>query len=151
MSRNLFRTAQSTFRQSFYYKPSTQFSSLRQFHISSPRMTVHNYQTAESFKEAVKNNKVVLLDCFATWCGPCKAIAPILANHSNDEQFKDVHFAKIDVDDLPELAQELGITAMPTFLLFKDGEFTPAEKLVGANPNALVTLLKKHAPGAEAA
>ncbi|KAK6948591.1 hypothetical protein Daesc_010361 [Daldinia eschscholtzii] len=114
-------------------------------------MTVHNYQTAESFKEAVKNNKVVLLDCFATWCGPCKAIAPILANHSNDEQFKDVHFAKIDVDDLPELAQELGITAMPTFLLFKDGELTPADKLVGANPNALVTLLKKYAPGAEAA
>ncbi|KAI1648678.1 thioredoxin-domain-containing protein [Daldinia loculata] len=143
MSRNLFRTAQSTSRQSLY-RPS-HISSLRQFHTTSPRMTVHNYQTADSFKEAVKVNKVVLLDCFATWCGPCKAIAPILANHSNEEQFKDIHFAKIDVDDLPDLAQELGVTAMPTFLLFKDGELAPAEKLVGANPNALVTLLKKNA------
>lgn len=66
-------------------------------------------------------------------------------SHSNEEQFKDIHFAKIDVDDLPDLAQELGVTAMPTFLLFKDGELAPAEKLVGANPNALVTLLKKNA------
>ncbi|KAF3065287.1 Thioredoxin [Daldinia childiae] len=142
MSRNLFRTAQSTFRQSFY-RPS-HISSFRQFNTTSPRMTVHNYQTADSFKEAVKNNKIVLLDCFATWCGPCKAIAPILVNHSNEEQFKDIHFAKIDVDDLPDLAQELGVTAMPTFLLFKDGEIEPAEKLVGANPNALVSLLRKN-------
>ncbi|OTA93722.1 hypothetical protein M434DRAFT_395397 [Hypoxylon sp. CO27-5] len=106
-------------------------------------MTVHNIQTADEFKQAIKDHKVVLVDAFATWCGPCKAIAPILAKHSNDEQFKEIFFAKIDVDDLPELAQELGITAMPTFLLFKDGE--QADKLVGANPNTLVEILKKHA------
>ncbi|XXG94304.1 thioredoxin trx1 [Hypoxylon texense] len=108
-------------------------------------MTVHNITTADAFKDALKENKTVMLDCFATWCGPCKAIAPILANHSKEEQFKDIYFAKIDVDDLPELSQELGITAMPTFMLFKDGEMEPAEKLVGANPNALVAMLKKHA------
>ncbi|OTA69090.1 putative thioredoxin G6G8.7 [Hypoxylon sp. EC38] len=106
-------------------------------------MTVHNIQTADEFKKAIKEHKVVLVDAFATWCGPCKAIAPILTKHSNDEQFKEIFFAKIDVDDLPELAQELGITAMPTFLLFKDGE--QADKLVGANPNTLVEILKKHA------
>ncbi|KAK7927361.1 thioredoxin-domain-containing protein [Apiospora marii] len=104
-------------------------------------MTVHNISTTEDWKAALKNNKVVMLDCFATWCGPCKAIAPILVNHSNDEQFKDIFFAKIDVDELPEVSQELGIRAMPTFMLFKDGE--KAEELVGANPNALVGLLKK--------
>ncbi|KAI1381871.1 thioredoxin-domain-containing protein [Hypoxylon crocopeplum] len=144
MSTNLFRAAQSTFRHSIY-RPS-QIASLRQFHITSPRMTVHNILTADAFKEAVTENKVVLLDCFATWCGPCKAIAPILAKHSNDDKFKDIFFAKIDVDDLPELSQELGITAMPTFLLFKDGKTEPAEKLVGANPNALVTILEKYIP-----
>lgn len=68
-----------------------------------------------------------------------------LSSHSNEEEFKDVFFAKIDVDDLPELSQELGITAMPTFMVFKDGNLVPAEKLVGANPNALVSMLKKHA------
>ncbi|KAI1503106.1 thioredoxin-like protein [Biscogniauxia marginata] len=125
-------------------RPAPRLSYFRQFHTTSPRMTVHNLTTKAEFEEAVKNNKVVLLDCFATWCGPCKAIAPILANHSNDEQFKDVFFGKIDVDDLPELSQELGITAMPTFMIFKDGETVPAEKLVGANPNALVALLKKN-------
>ncbi|KAI4603450.1 Cytoplasmic thioredoxin isoenzyme 2 [Pestalotiopsis sp. 9143b] len=104
-------------------------------------MTVHNITTIDAWKQALKDNKVVMLDCFATWCGPCKAIAPILANHSNDEKYKDVFFAKIDVDDLPELSQELGIRAMPTFMLFKDGE--KADELVGANPNALVTLLDK--------
>ncbi|CAJ2512209.1 Uu.00g052240.m01.CDS01 [Anthostomella pinea] len=106
-------------------------------------MTVHNFETADAFKQAVKDNKIVMLDCFATWCGPCKAIAPILAKHSNEDEFKDILFAKIDVDDLPELAQELEITAMPTFMIFKDGNMKPAEKLVGANPNALVTMLQK--------
>ncbi|KAI0120374.1 thioredoxin-domain-containing protein [Hypoxylon sp. NC0597] len=143
MSTKFFRAAQSTFRQTLY-RPS-HIIPLRQFHTTLPKMTVHNIQTADEFKQAIKDHKVVLLDAFATWCGPCKAIAPILAKHSNDEQFKEIYFAKIDVDDLPELAQELGITAMPTFLLFKDGQAEPAEKLVGANPNTLVEILKKHA------
>ncbi|KAI1104084.1 thioredoxin [Jackrogersella minutella] len=147
MSRNFLRSAQSSFRQTIY-RPS-HITPLRQFHTTSPKMTVHNFLTAEDFREAIKKHDVVLLDCFATWCGPCKAIAPILANHSNDEQFKGIHFGKIDVDDLPELSQELGITAMPTFLLFKGGKPEPAEKLVGANPNALITILKKYAAAAE--
>ncbi|KAK6194147.1 hypothetical protein LQW54_011720 [Pestalotiopsis sp. IQ-011] len=104
-------------------------------HLQNPTAPI------DAWKQALKDNKVVMLDCFATWCGPCKAIAPILANHSNDEKYKDVFFAKIDVDDLPELSQELGIRAMPTFMMFKDGE--KADELVGANPNALVTLLDK--------
>ncbi|KAI2470072.1 thioredoxin-domain-containing protein [Annulohypoxylon bovei var. microspora] len=151
MSTNFFRTIQSSFRHSIH-RPS-HIAPLRQFHTTSPKMTVHNILTAEAFSKAVRENKAVLLDCFATWCGPCKAIAPIVANHSQDEQFKDIFFAKIDVDDLPELSQKLGITAMPTFLLFKsevpenkehDPE-EPVERLVGANPNALAAVLKKHA------
>ncbi|KAK7756726.1 thioredoxin trx1 [Diatrype stigma] len=105
-------------------------------------MTVHNLQTTDEFKQAIKDNKIVMLDCFATWCGPCKAIAPLLAKHSNDEAYKDIFFAKIDVDELPEVSQELGIKAMPTFMIFKDGE--KVDELVGANPNALVQLLQKN-------
>ncbi|RYP28420.1 hypothetical protein DL767_007228 [Monosporascus sp. MG133] len=104
-------------------------------------MVVHNIQSMEEWKQALEQNRIVMLDCFATWCGPCKAIAPILANHSNEEEFKDIYFAKIDVDELPDLSQELGIRAMPTFMVFKDGE--KADELVGANPGALVELLRK--------
>jgi thioredoxin 1 len=62
--------------------------------------------------------------------------------HSNAEEFKDVYFLKFDVDDIPDLTQELGIRAMPTFFVFKDGE--KAGDLVGANPTALLELIKKH-------
>lgn len=63
--------------------------------------------------------------------------------HSNSDEFKNsVHFLKFDVDEIPELTQELGIRAMPTFFVFKDGE--KAGDLVGANPTALVELIKKH-------
>ncbi|KAJ1331840.1 thioredoxin 1 [Microdochium nivale] len=111
----------------------------RGFHATTRNMTVHNIESVEAWKEALENNKIVMLDCFAVWCGPCKAIAPILAKHSNDEQFKDIFFAKIDVDQLPDVSKELNIRAMPTFKIFIDGK--EADELVGANPNALQTLL----------
>ena len=57
-------------------------------------------------------------------------------------QFPDAHFYKLDVDEVPEVAQELNVRAMPTFLLFKDGE--KVEEVVGANPTALETAIKKH-------
>lgn len=104
-------------------------------------MTVHNIASKEAFSEVVKNNKVVLVDAFATWCGPCKAIAPKIAEMSNLDEFKDVYFAKIDVDELPDLSHELGITAMPTFVAFKDGELSG--KVIGAKPGDIQTLVTK--------
>ncbi|KAI1163705.1 thioredoxin-like protein [Nemania serpens] len=114
-------------------------SALRQFHTTLPKMTVHNLLTKAAFEEAVKTHNIVVIDAFATWCGPCKAIAPVVVKLSDEERFKDVFFAKIDVDDLPELSQELGITAMPTFVAFKNGE--PGGKVVGANPKGIETLV----------
>jgi len=100
-------------------------------------MVVHNIENKEAFDELLSEHKtqhpVVVLDAFATWCGPCKVIAPKVATFSNT--YTNVHFTKVDVDDVPLLAQELGIRAMPTFVVFKDGvEF---KRVVGANPVAL--------------
>ncbi|KAK5085907.1 thioredoxin trx1 [Lithohypha guttulata] len=79
---------------------------------------------------------VVVIDFFATWCGPCKAIAPTIIKMSNEEAYTDkVKFYKIDVDNTPDVAQELGIRAMPTFVLFKGGE--KIGEVVGADANTL--------------
>jgi len=61
-----------------------------------------------------------VLDCWATWCGPCKAIAP--AYEELSEKFPQVKFFKVDVDAVEDVAQELGVRAMPTFMFFKGGE-----------------------------
>ncbi|ESZ95382.1 thioredoxin [Sclerotinia borealis F-4128] len=110
-------------------------------------MGVHNLSTTEEFKSVLNNNKIVVLDAFAVWCGPCKAIAPQVVKFS--EEYPAAHFVKIDVDEMPDVAQELGIRAMPTFLIFK-GEEKIAE-VVGANPRALEEAIKKAVEGIEAA
>ncbi|KAL2267304.1 hypothetical protein VTJ83DRAFT_4581 [Remersonia thermophila] len=108
-------------------------------------MTVHDITSFQEFKETIQKQPAVIVDAFATWCGPCKAIAPQIARWAEDPEFKDkIYFAKFDVDKVLDLAQELGIHAMPTFLLFKNGK--KVEELVGANPQALLSLLKRHNP-----
>ena len=74
----------------------------------------------------------------ATWCGPCKVIAPQIVKMS--DAFPSVRFYKLDVDDVPDVAQELGVRAMPTFFVFKDGE--KVKEVVGANQKALQALVE---------
>jgi thioredoxin 1 len=87
-----------------------------------------------NFEEIVaKQEGLVVLDCYATWCGPCKVISPMVDQFS--ETYSSANFYKMDVDQASELAQELGVRAMPTFMLFKGGE--RVKEVVGANPQAL--------------
>lgn len=95
----------------------------------------------ESVIEASKE-KLVVLDCFATWCGPCKMISPVMVELSNKSDYADAAYIKIDVDESPDVAQELGVRAMPTFYFFKGGQ--QVDQLVGANPAKLEELIKKH-------
>ncbi|KAH0844428.1 thioredoxin [Fonsecaea monophora] len=88
-------------------------------------------------------DRLVVLDCFATWCGPCKVIAPEVAKFSESDDFKDkVDFYKVDVDEVPDVAQELGVRAMPTFMIFKNGE--KVAEVVGANKHALEAAIRKN-------
>lgn len=71
------------------------------------------------FEETIKEG-VTLVDFFATWCGPCKMLGPVLEELSTE--MTDVKFVKVDVDDNPELAEKFGIMSIPSVFLFKNGE-----------------------------
>jgi thioredoxin 1 len=94
------------------------------------------------FDNALKDaaDSLVVLDCFATWCGPCKVIAPKVVAFT--KEFPQVRFYKIDVDEVNDVAQELGIRAMPTFMLFKKGD--KVDEVVGANEKALKAAIQKN-------
>lgn len=78
--------------------------------------------TGQNFKDVVLNSdKPVMVDFWATWCGPCKAIAPSVAYLSNEYEGK-VVIAKIDVDQAQDIASQYGISAIPTLVFFKDGQ-----------------------------
>jgi thioredoxin 1 len=81
-----------------------------------------------NFKSAVAGATPVLVDFWAPWCGPCKAIAPILEDLSTEMAGK-LQIAKVNVDDNGDLAAQYGVRAIPTLLLFKGGAV--AEQFVG--------------------
>jgi thioredoxin 1 len=89
--------------------------------------------TSENFKTAIASPAPVLVDFWAPWCGPCKAIAPILAELADELQGK-VTITKVNVDDNGSIASEYGVRAIPTMLLFKNGQLV--ETLVGMMPKA---------------
>jgi len=75
----------------------------------------------QTFKELIRSEKPVLVDFYADWCGPCKAMAPILQQFKQ-EMGEAVTVIKIDVDKQPQAAQQYGIQGIPTFIVFQKGE-----------------------------
>lgn len=71
------------------------------------------------FKDKIQTNKV-LVDCFATWCGPCKMLGPIIDEVASE--IDSCSFYKLDVDNAPNISKEYGIMSIPTLLLFQDGK-----------------------------
>jgi thioredoxin 1 len=91
---------------------------------------------------AETNNGIVLADFFATWCGPCKMIAPVLEELDQD-MGNQVKIVKIDVDQSQETANKFGIMSIPTLLVMKDGKVV--DTLVGfKSKEALEEALNKH-------
>lgn len=77
----------------------------------------------EELEKILQANKYVVTDFSAEWCGPCKALAPVFDDLSNN--VPDVTFVKIDVDQLKNVAEQYGISAIPTLIYFKDGQELP--------------------------
>lgn len=90
---------------------------------------IKNVSDASFSEDVLNSDQPVLVDYWAAWCGPCKAIAPILDEVA--EQYAGrVTIAKLNVDDNPETASKFGIRGIPTLMLFKNGQ--PTETKVGA-------------------
>ncbi|WP_031173633.1 thioredoxin [Streptomyces durhamensis] len=104
-------------------------------------MSVTPITSLTQFKEIINGSKPVIIDFWAVWVGPCRAIGPVLEELSNDPGNSGVDFCKVDVDAQEDIAREVGINAMPTFLVFKDG--VKVGELVGANPEGLKQLVQR--------
>ena len=96
-------------------------------------------QNKEEFDSAIKEG-LVLVDFFATWCGPCKMLSPVLEEVANENP--NLNVLKIDVDEVGPLAARFGIQAIPTLMLFKDGERKDT-KLGYQNKNQLLGFIKQ--------
>ena len=81
--------------------------------------------------EVIGSDQPVLVDFWATWCGPCRMIAPIIEELAEEYEGR-AKIAKVDVDNNPQIAMQFGVRSIPTLLFFKDGAV--ADQLVGAVP-----------------
>ena len=91
--------------------------------------------TKENFEqEVLHSEKPVLLDFWASWCGPCRMLSPIVDEVA--EERTDVKVGKVNVDEQPELAGQFGVMSIPTLLVFEQGQLV--RQAVGARPKASV-------------
>ena len=89
-----------------------------------------------NFEQTVKSNKLVLVDFWANWCGPCRALAPTIADLAKEYSGK-VLIGKLDVDENPVTAEKFQVFSIPTMIVFKDG--VEVDRLVGLCPRNRIT------------
>lgn len=92
--------------------------------------------TKDEFDKKIGESKPVFVDFFATWCGPCQMMLPIIEELENDYKSKEIEFLKVDIDECPDISNQYGIMSVPTFMLFKDGK--DVDSISGAVPKEML-------------
>ena len=92
----------------------------------------------EQFEQAIREEKPVLVDFWAPWCGPCRMLAPVMEQLADEQEGK-AKVVKVNVDDNPELAKQFQVYSIPTVIAFKNGQETG--RSVGLVPKANLTAL----------
>jgi thioredoxin 1 len=101
--------------------------------MSTPKIDKPIVVSDRNFEQTMKSYPLVVVDCWAAWCAPCRAIAPIVDQLAKDYTGK-VVFGKLNVDENPETAQRFGIMAIPTLLVMKDSK--EVDRIVGVLPKS---------------
>jgi thioredoxin 1 len=102
-------------------------------------MSVQEITSYNQFTTVINSVQYVVIDFYANWCGPCKNIAPSFSKFSTLPQFSQVKFLKVNVDDVPEIAQLCKVAALPTFVTFKRGQIH--NKITGSNEQNVISLI----------
>ncbi|VVB54093.1 Thiol-disulfide oxidoreductase ResA [uncultured archaeon] len=98
--------------------------------------------TEANFQETIEKDKTVLVDFWANWCGPCRALAPTIKTIATEYEGK-VTIGKLDVDEQPAIAEKYQVFSIPTMILFQDGK--EVDRIVGLCAKDKITdMIKKH-------
>ena len=84
--------------------------------------------TSQNFNQEIRNNNLLLVDFWAEWCGPCKSMHPIFTRMA--KKYKQIRFARVNVDDAQDIAMKYGVQSIPTFIMFKNAKVV--NTMVGA-------------------
>ena len=108
-----------------------------------PSGLIQRIHSLSEFENLIRSSQRLIIDFEAAWCGPCKKVGPIFDRLATEPGHSSFVFARVDVDECEEVAAKLNVSAMPTFIVFVNGQ--KVDQCLGGSEENLVAILKKHA------